>query len=867
MENILIKLPADISNATIKLYLNNIEITDYIKNNNIISLNRTIQVSGDYTVRIDVSDDCKYNDFTNQSVFTVYKVAADNYAIEISANNTQVFQDIPVIIRLPADANETLVLFVDGSLINGTVQVNNGVAQYTIENQSYGNHTISVTYGNGKYDVKMTGTNIFVAKIASNISIVNPENPKVKHDIIIGILPDGSTGNITAAINNKSYTVQNRELVNASDLKEGQYTVIVVLDGDENYLPSQATSTFTVTRNNVTAQLMNISDEVHVGVPVVLHVDFNENVSGDVVFSINNMNYTVTVNESMSAEYIWTPSNDGDVNVSVSYLGDDVYYPTNITSVGVEVLRNPISFTNITVEDIMVGDLAFVITGLNETDATGIVIVSINGTDYEGVISNGTATVNVKDLSAGTYNVTAHYGGDAKYLAANTAISSFNVNKYDASVIVNADDIMILDDAVVKVFVPQTATGYVYITVNNKTIYLPVADGEVYWTISDLTEGNYTVEALYSGDYKYSANSSSQSFTVSKYDSQVTVNAGDIWDDEVEIITVNVASDATGNVTISINNDTYTSSVENGTAVFAVPNLDAGSYTVNALYSGDYKYSGSSNLSEFNVKLNYPVIEADDLTKYYHSSDRLIFNVTNARGDKLANETVVISINGVDYTRTTNDKGVVSMAINLLSGEYETVISYGNSSESEPVTKVINVTVLSTIHADDLTKVYRNASQFWAYFTDSNGNPLANTTVTFNINGVMYNRVTNESGWAKLNINLAQGEYIITSYNTVTGESSSNLITVLASIVDNNDLVKIYGERDKFTVRIIGDDAQPVGAGEKVQFNINGVLYTRSTNDEGFASLNINLPPGEYIITSYYLGCTVSNTVTVLSKD
>ena len=256
-----------------------------------------------------------------------------------------------------------------------------------------------------------------------------------------------------------------------------------------------------------------------------------------------------------------------------------------------------------------------------------------------------------------------------------------------------------------------------------------------------------------------------------------------------------------------------------------------------------------------------------DLTKYYGAKDRLIFNLTNARGDKLTNKTVVVNINGINYNRTTNDKGVVSMAINLLSGEYAATISYEGSSELESVTKVINVTVLSTIQSNDLTKVYRNDSQFWAYFTDSNGNPLANTTVTFNINGVMYNRVTNESGWAKLNINLPQGEYIITSYNTVTGETCSNIITVLSSIVDNNDLVKVYGNPDKFTVRIIGDDAQPVGAGAEVQFNINGVFYTRSTNDEGFASLNINLPPGEYIITSYYLGCTVSNTVIVLSKD
>ena len=83
---------------------------------------------------------------------------------------------------------------------------------------------------------------------------------------------------------------------------ENEYTIITFNEKDKPKI--------------VTAQLKNISDEIHVGIPVVLHVDFDENVSGEVVFNINNMNYTVTINESMSVDYIWTPSNDGDVNIS-----------------------------------------------------------------------------------------------------------------------------------------------------------------------------------------------------------------------------------------------------------------------------------------------------------------------------------------------------------------------------------------------------------------------------------------------------------------------------------------------------------------------------------------------------------------------
>ena len=49
-------------------------------------------------------------------------------------------------------------------------------------------------------------------------------------------------------------------------------------------------------------------------------------------------------------------------------------------------------------------------------------------------------------------------------------------------------------------------------------------------------------------------------------------------------------------------------------------------------------------------------------------------------------------------------------------------------------------------------------------------------TVTFNVNGIFYNRVTDANGTAKLNINLQPGKYIITS--SFNGASTSDKITV-----------------------------------------------------------------------------------------
>ena len=56
-----------------------------------------------------------------------------------------------------------------------------------------------------------------------------------------------------------------------------------------------------------------------------------------------------------------------------------------------------------------------------------------------------------------------------------------------------------------------------------------------------------------------------------------------------------------------------------------------------------------------------------------------------------------------------------------------------------------------------------------------------NASVTFNINGVLYKKQTDDNGIAKLNINLRPGVYILTAMHPDTLMYGSN-ITVLSTI-------------------------------------------------------------------------------------
>ncbi|MBR6023882.1 MAG: Ig-like domain repeat protein, partial [Methanobrevibacter sp.] len=301
--------------------------------------------------------------------------------------------------------------------------------------------------------------------------------------------------------------------------------------------------------------------------------------------------------------------------------------------------------------------------------------------------------------------------------------------------------------------------------------------------------------------------------------------------------------------------------VVNGTASAVLTNLPVGNTTLPVTYSGDDKYNPIETTVTVTVNEDKSdIISAPDVTKYYKGPERFVVTVTDYQGNPLANKTVIININGRDYTRTTDANGSASMALGLPSNTYNVTVTVDNQTVNSVVI------ILSTVNGTDVVKMYRNGTQYYATFIDTEGKYLANgTTVKFNINGVMYERkVSGDKGLARLNINLPVGEYVITAINPVNGEMEANNITILSTLTENRDITKYYKNGTQYTVKVLGADGKAVGAGETVKFNINGMVYERKTNESGIAKLSINLPAGDYVITAEYNGCKVANNIKVL---
>ena len=494
----------------------------------------------------------------------------------------------------------------------------------------------------------------------------------------------------------------------------------------------------------------------------------------------------------------------------------------------------------------------------------GEVIFSINGTNYTAGVVDGVAKISVYFDEVGDYVISANYKNNGLYNGSFVQ-KTVSVTKTDVNLTAYIGDIVYGENPIVNINLTSVAginvTGDVVLTISGKKYIVNVVNGLAVFEIPEMLDaGEYHIDVSYLGSEKYNAADGAADFTVAK--KEITMNVTIDKDYRDITVNVNLSEKLDGNLTVLVNNTPYTLSYTNGTGSLILKNLTYGNYTISAVFTKD-NYQ-TVNVSE-NVEINSikTVLEAENVVMYYRDGTRFAVVLRDIYGNPLANMNVTISINGRNYVKQSDENGTASLGLNLESKNYTVVTTFGGNSKYFGTRSNNTVSILSTLLSKDIVKYYRNGTQFYATVLDFKGNPLANTTVMFNINGVFYNKTTDENGTAKLNIWLRPGKYIITIFNLVTGEQAGNNVTVLSKIVENYDLVKYYKNASKFSVKILDSQGYPV-EGTIVTFNINGVFYYKETDANGIASLAINLRPGKYVITTMYGQYDVGNNVTVL---
>lgn len=272
-------------------------------------------------------------------------------------------------------------------------------------------------------------------------------------------------------------------------------------------------------------------------------------------------------------------------------------------------------------------------------------------------------------------------------------------------------------------------------------------------------------------------------------------------------------------------------------------------------------------------------LETKDLDMYYKDGAHEV-NVYDNDKNPLPDIPVNITVNGITYYRITDDNGFAKLNINLDPGKYE--ITTDCILGTKHISKLNNINVKpmnATLVGSTYMDVGYKSDKYTVQLVGGNNKPLANQQLTFTINQVSYDRITDENGEAILNINLNPDKvYTIKTEHHGIGhyKSAKDLDGYIAvntyktSIIGNN--LNIEFRKGKYTVQLVTEKNKPL-IQHPVIFTVNGVSYERLTNLTGHASLNINLDPGTYQIsykfeeTLGYKGSSGDKLITVKTNE
>ena len=293
-------------------------------------------------------------------------------------------------------------------------------------------------------------------------------------------------------------------------------------------------------------------------------------------------------------------------------------------------------------------------------------------------------------------------------------------------------------------------------------------------------------------------------------------------------------------LTTSINEDNYNSkSVSNTT-----------------LLKQDNDVSNVVSINESTSKITTKLSIHD--THYTRSATYFEVTLKDKFGNALSKQNISLTVNGKTFYSLTNSNGVASIKTNTLSvGTYTASINYAGNSNYSAYSLSKKVNVLSSISGSDLTTYYGVFPKFKATFWKGNS-VLANTKVTFKVNGKTYTMTTDKNGVASIPIKLGVGKYVMTAINPYSNEKIlKNIVVKKDSTILSHGSINTYiipNHKYSFTVTL-KTAHNVLFRNAKVTFTFNHKTVTAKTNANGKATITIPvLGKGQYKISYVFAG-------------
>ena len=280
------------------------------------------------------------------------------------------------------------------------------IIAYTIDGSQSGSK-IPITGGSGERLLIDNELNLLYATNAEghlySYDLFTREETLISDlSITSGILIDGNH-NLYFASNNVFYSITPEgKVLWKSDLGSNITGTPVMNKDGVIYVTSKDNKLFAL--SDVTLddpELEASASDIVQGEDVVITIKINSQTTGNISFTINNVDYSF---ETSNGTIVCRIPNlkAGTYNINVAYPGDLRFNSSTKT----------VTFTVKAVASLTAQVSGSTVTFTLPSDATGTLTIKVNGNTYTKTLTNGKATITLAD---GTYSITVTYPGDNKY--------------------------------------------------------------------------------------------------------------------------------------------------------------------------------------------------------------------------------------------------------------------------------------------------------------------------------------------------------------------------------------------------------------------------------------------------------------------
>ena len=780
--------------------------------------------------------------------------------------------------------NKNIIITIDNQQHTITTD-DNGKYRITHTITSSGEKTVLVTYdGDTAYNPSSNQTSFNVRKINTTISLDNISDTTIDSTIwISGILKD-EFGNIlpntqvSILINTHNITtttdVNGKYNYSYTTTTLGENRIMVGYIGNDKYSSSYNETSFNVHRINTNLSIDTIDDTTigsDITIKGVLRDEFGILLADkEIIITINGQEYIINTNADGKYNYIYTTSTLGENIVSVNYPGDNKYSSSsNQTSFNVRKINTNLSID--TIDDTTI-ESDITISGILKDEFGNIIvnkeiIITINGQEYTTTTDNdGKYNYKYTTEMTGLHNIEVIYAGDTTYFPSNDTTyfpsnnkTTFNVRKINTNLSIND-----INDTTIgqEIEISGVLTDEFGNNVPNATIKIIVNGNQQNTTITD-AEGNYkviindtlglnTVFVIYDGNYKYYPSNNQTSFNTTT-NTMISINNIDDTTIGSSININGTLKDGEGNtlsntnIIITINGQEYTVITDNdGKYNYIYTTSTLGENIVGVSFIGNATHKPSNNQTSFNVRkinTNLSIDTIDDTT--IGSNITISGILTDEFGNTLPNTSIVIIINGQEYTTTTDNDGkynyiytTSTLGENIISVNYHGDNKYSPSSNQTSF-KVRKINTNLSINDVNDTTIGQEI-EISGVLTDEFGNTLPNTSIVFIINGQEYTTTTDNDGkYNYIYTTSTLGENIVNvnypgnnKYSPSSNQTSFNVRKINTNLsIDTIDDTTVG--RDITVSGVLTDEFGNILANTNITIIVNGNIFKATTDVNG----------------------------------